>query len=58
MTPLDKLLSLPNAETFLREGLNFEILSQRARALTDLQAAEQLYKARSKLFGRLLKRTA
>ncbi len=58
MTPLDKLISLPNAATFLREGLSMEILTQRACALTDLQAAEQLSKARSKLFAGLLRRRA
>ncbi len=58
MTPLDKLLSLPAATTFLREGLSREILIQRACALTDLQAAEQLCKARSKLFAGLMRRRA
>ena len=56
MTPLDKLVSLPNAATFLREGLSVEMLIQRACALTDLQAAELLSTARSKLFAGLRRR--
>ncbi|MGH8378020.1 MAG: DDE-type integrase/transposase/recombinase [Gammaproteobacteria bacterium] len=58
MTPFDKFASLPNAVTFLREGLTLEHLTRTACALTDLQAAEQLYKARTTLFSAALKRTA
>ncbi|MGH8205648.1 MAG: integrase, partial [Steroidobacteraceae bacterium] len=58
MTPLERLARLPNAAAFLRPGLTLQLLIQRAHAITDLQAAEQLYKARSKLFGSCLKRSA
>ncbi len=58
MTPLDKLTGLPNAAAFLRPGLTLQLLMQRAHAITDLQAAEQPYKARSKLFGSCLRRSA
>src|SRR3984893_4856301 len=58
MTPLDKLASLPDAATFMREGITLEDLRQRACALTDLQAAEELNEARAALFRRVDKRTA
>jgi len=58
MTPLDKLASLPDAQTFLREGFTLEELQQRACVLTDLQAAVELNEARAALFTRVDKRTA
>ena len=57
MTPLDKLASLPDAATFMREGITLEDLRQRACALTDLQAGEELNEARAALFRRVVKRT-
>jgi transposase InsO family protein len=53
MTPLDKLASLPEAHEFLREGITLEDLHQLARALTDVQAAEELNEARAALFRRV-----
>lgn len=53
MTPLDKLASLPEDSRRLREGITLEHLYQRARALSDLQAAEQLNEARAQLFRRV-----
>ena len=53
MTPLDKLASLPTAETFLRQGVTLKELQLLARALTDLQAAEELNEARNDLFRRV-----
>ena len=50
MTPFDKLKSLPNAENYLKHGFSFEILNQIAHAMSDNQAADQLQKARQKLF--------
>lgn len=58
MTPLEKLLSLPNAAACLREGISPHNLTQRACLLTDLQAAEQLQKARCTLFASLQRRRA
>jgi transposase InsO family protein len=58
MTPLDKLASLPAAHELLREGTTLEHLQALARALTDLQAAEELYEARQALFRRVAARTA
>ena len=57
MTPLDKLASLPEAHKFLREGVTLEHLHQLARALSDVQAAEELNEARTALFRRVPART-
>lgn len=53
MTPLDKLASLPEAHKHLREGITLEHLHQLARALSDVQAAEELNEARAALFKRV-----
>jgi transposase InsO family protein len=53
MTPLDKLASLPDAAKFLREAVTLEHLQQLARALSDVQAAEELNEARAALFRRV-----
>ena len=50
MTPLDKLASLPGAANFLRPGVTLLELQQLTRALTDVQAAEELKEARQALF--------
>lgn len=50
MTPLDKLASLPAATKHLRPGVTLEHLQQLARALNDVQAAEELNEARAALF--------
>lgn len=52
MTPLDKLASLPQPARFLRQGITFEDLYALARALTDVQAAQELQQARMALFQR------
>jgi transposase InsO family protein len=57
MTPLDKLASLPNAAGFLRPGVALQELQQLARALSDVQAAEELNEARQALFRRAHTRT-
>ena len=50
MTPYDKLKSLPDATNYLKPAFSFEILDQVAHAMSDNQAADQLQKARQKLF--------
>ena len=50
MTPYDKLRSLAHAEEYLKSGMNFEILDRIAHEISDNQAADQLLKARQKLF--------
>jgi transposase InsO family protein len=57
MTPLDKLASLPEAHTFMREGMTLEHLQALATALTDVQAGEELHEARQALFKRVPPRT-
>ena len=57
MTPLDKLASLPDAATFLREGITLKDLHELATALSDVQAAEELNEARAALFRRVPART-
>jgi transposase InsO family protein len=57
MTPLDKLASLPEAATFLREGITFKHLHDLATALTDVQAGEELSEARAAMFQRVPART-
>lgn len=57
MTPLDKLASLSEASRQLREGITLEELHQLARALTDVQAAQELNEARAALFRRVPART-
>ena len=56
MTPLDKLASLPGAANFLRPGVTLLELQQLARALTDVQAAEELDDVRQ-TFGQAAART-
>lgn len=59
MTPYDKLKSLPNAKDYLKPDTSFEILDKLAHQVSDNTAADQLQKARRKLFetihGRTLK---
>lgn len=50
-TPLEKLLSLPRAASYLRSGVSLAELQQQAIAQTDLQAAEALNRARQNLFA-------
>ncbi len=57
MTPLDKLASLPNVHSCLREGITLEHLRELATALSDVQAAEELNAARAALFKRVPART-
>jgi transposase InsO family protein len=49
-TPLNKLASLPDVGSFLREGTTMEQLQSKANALTDLDAATAMNVARLKLF--------
>jgi transposase InsO family protein len=57
MTPYDKLKSLPNASDYLKPGVSFEILDKLAHQISDNQAADQLQKARQKLFKNIHGRT-
>jgi transposase InsO family protein len=57
MTPLEKLASLPKAASYLRPDMTLLHLHQLARALTDVQAGEELNEARQALFRRSATRT-
>ena len=57
-TPYEKLKALPDAEAFLKPGIGFGELDALARTLTDNQAAEQLNRARDKLFQRIKSKKA
>lgn len=50
MTPYDKLKSLPYAESYLKDGVNFSEMDKKAFAITDNQSADRLQKARRLLF--------
>ena len=52
-TPLAKLKSLPDAASFLREGVTFDDLDQTASSRTGVQAAEALNRARDGLFRKV-----
>ena len=51
MTPYEKLKSLPDAERALRPGVTFEQLDAIAYAMSDLEAAKALNRARAELFA-------
>lgn len=51
MTPYDKLKSLPGSESYLKEGVSFELLDRVALKMTDNEAAKQLKAERQKLFN-------
>ena len=53
MTPYDKLKSLPNATTYLKEGVTFEQLDALALQMSDNEAARQLTRARQQLFKKI-----
>jgi hypothetical protein len=50
MTPLEKLASLPDPDTFLKPGITLAQLQAEATRLTDNDAAQQLNEARQRLF--------
>ena len=50
MTPYEKLRSLPGADGFLKPGITFEQLDAVAHASTDLEAAQEVQRARKALF--------
>lgn len=57
MTPYDKLKSLPQAADYLKAGVTFDDLDRLATAISDNEAAEQLNKARTKLFQSIQRRS-
>jgi len=57
MTPYEKFKSLPQAETFLKLGVDFKQLDAQAKAMSDNDAAEQMNAARSTLFKTIFNRS-
>jgi hypothetical protein len=53
MTPYEKFKSLPEAETYLKEGLSFKKLDDIATAMTDNEAADYLQQQRKILFKQI-----
>lgn len=53
-TPWERLKSLPNYETHLKLGITSQELENTANAMSDNQAAEQVQKARTRLFQSIL----
>ena len=51
MTPYEKLKSLHEAEQYLQAGATFEALDEQAQAMSDLEAAKALNRARADLFA-------
>lgn len=57
MTPLEKLASLPDADSFMKPGVALDALRKEARALSDNEAAARLSEARNQLFLSIQKRS-
>jgi transposase InsO family protein len=57
MTPYEKFKSLPQAQTFLKPGVDFEQLDAQALAMSDNEAAERLNNARAILFKTIFNRS-
>jgi len=53
MTPYEKLKSLPNAISYLKANMSFEVLDKQMLAMTDLQAAKSMKLAQSELFRKI-----
>lgn len=53
MTPYEKLKSLPNATSYLKADISFEVLDLQMLSMTDLHAAKAMKKAQSELFKQI-----
>jgi hypothetical protein len=53
-TPYEKLRSLADWHTYLKDGIDAGQLERQARRMSDTQAAQQMQKAKLALFGRCL----
>lgn len=58
MTPYEKLLSLPCAENYLKEGISLYDLSQYAQLMTDHEAATQFQQAKRCIFAKIFTQSA
>ena len=57
MTPYEKFKSLDKAEQYLKVGINFKDLDKMALAKTDLEAAEEMKTAKTRLFNKIFNDT-
>ena len=55
MTPYEKLKSLPNAASYLKAEMSFDVLDKVMLAMSDLQAAQSMKLAQSELFRKIFK---
>jgi transposase InsO family protein len=55
MTPYEKLKSLPQAESYLKDDMTFKMLDALSSQETDLIAAKKMKQARSQLFKKIIK---
>jgi transposase InsO family protein len=53
LTPCAKLLSIPNVAQYLREGVTVELLQIQAKAVTHLESAENMQRAKQELFKKI-----
>jgi len=53
-TPYEKLKSIPDAQKYLKDGINLEMLDKKAKRYTDNEMAEKVQLARDKLFDKIL----
>jgi transposase InsO family protein len=50
MTPIQKLLSLPECEKYLKEGVSIESLKHEERRMTHFESAQEVFRERQKMF--------
>ena len=53
MTPYEKFKSLPNAQQYLKPGINFAQFDEQALLMTDLEAAKLMHQKRKILFSKI-----
>ena len=51
MTPIQKFLSLPNCEQYLKEGVTLDSILLQQKKFTHLESAQRMRKAKQKLFA-------
>ena len=57
LTPIQKLLSLPDCDMYLREGVTVESLREETGKMTHFEAAKKVFEARQQLFKEINSRT-
>ena len=56
MTPYEKLKSLPNASTYLKQGISFKQLDDMALSISDNDAVQRMNEAKQQLFRTIFER--